>query len=583
MEAITKEGCTAAGAELCAKGGDGSTFMGANANRCCRTLGVNDFAMCRSDDDCLVDSGQGYLQDTQVVKVEQQCCSYCAGLFDLAGDQAFCSGAPDEAGLQYCDAAVGVCAADDAVTGCYGYPFAFVSAIIDTEKGGSARTASGSGITVPAGVWPPSAGPATITMVEEPPEPAKDGSKPAGPAVFFGPTGTVFPEPGVQLALPFESSGSPDVELRVFKLVQGEWKLHPFKPAVDPATGELSCKTLSFSQYAVFEVAVVVQANTTTTAAPVVTTTPEPIQAPPEGTLPAPVIGTTPYVEPFTIAASTGIIAGALVGVTLVLCCVVVVFVRRRSAHQRLAALKYKVQDTSKIENLLTQKAPKAPSRVGSISDRASQLLASVRARQSGLRNLQPQFYEVEPSLLIQSDLVMADGSAPPSYANSEIAREDAEEMILMGQYGAASITTDSSPYETADPSPRTDLYPPQPPKAAVVDPGRDFPSSAASSKAPVATISARKMVHEAERLRTKVSVGYPAAPAVQPSLEAHGVALQADMVMFGEAEPERYSPAPSFAATSHTATSDGEDDDMPTVLKPSMHAGVLDDQDDII
>ena len=42
--------------------------------------------------------------------------------------------------------------------------------------------------------------------------------EPSSQPVFFGPTGTVFPEPGVSIALPFTSSGKPGVELKVYTI-----------------------------------------------------------------------------------------------------------------------------------------------------------------------------------------------------------------------------------------------------------------------------------------------------------------------------------------------------------------------------
>ena len=79
-------------------------------------------------------------------------------------------------------------------------------------------------------------------------------------------------------------------------------------------------------------------------------------------------------------------------------------------------------------------------------------------------RGMQPSLYEVEPSMLIQSDLVMADGSEPPSYANSELAREDAEEMMMMGRT-STSQSNDDTPRIDGD-----DLLPPQVPTPQIIN-----------------------------------------------------------------------------------------------------------------
>jgi hypothetical protein len=186
-------------------------------------------------------------------------------------------------------------------------------------------------------------------------------------------------------------------------------------------------------------------------------------------------------------------------------------------------------------------------------------------------RGMQPQLYEVEPSMFIQSDLVMADGSEPPSYANSEIAREDAEEMMLMGR---------TSTSQSNDDTPRIDgdagLPPPQPARtSAPVDPGQDFLPVV---PAPPGKAGGRREVEaQAARLRTQVAT--QVVTHEQPRLRADGVAQQAD-IMMGDHTPGRESPAPSYAPSS---AAEEDDDDVPSVLKPSMNGGALDDQDDII
>jgi len=82
-----------------------------------------------------------------------------------------------------------------------------------------------------------------------------------------------------------------------------------------------------------------------------------------------------------------------------------------------------------------------------------------------------------------------------------------------------------------------------------------------------------REVEAQAARLRTQV------ATHEQPRLRADGVGQQADMMM-GDQTPGRESPAPSYAPSSDA---EDTDDDMPSVLKPSMNSGALDDQDDII
>jgi len=125
---------------------------------------------------------------------------------------------------------------------------------------------------VPLGVWPldedlvisvyslslDTAAVADATMVSE--------------ALFFGPTGTRFREPGIQLNFQIDPDvASPPDGFRIaaFKIVNGVPVEHPFTPVVNRVTGQVSVKTLSFSAYVLMQVPVVIE-QTPTPALPVI-------------------------------------------------------------------------------------------------------------------------------------------------------------------------------------------------------------------------------------------------------------------------------------------------------------------------
>jgi hypothetical protein len=319
LRQVTQSSCEAQGNAYCSAAG--GTFGGATQGACCRTVGAGDLGQCTVDSDCIgADNGAPTATGTKVPVVESQCCDFCA---KDAKDGLCRNGNSDTACNGKCTSA----------KPCYGYAVSFVKVEINPAEGGAVTNALGLGFKVPPGVWPPEAGPATMVFTAVPDtQPTIAGASFAGGAVTFGPSPMMFPEPGVTMVLPYVDDGDPTTVVRAFKLVDGEWVMQPFMPVIDPATGTVSVKTLSFSTYILM--AVPITYFTPSTPAP----TPSPTPPPPEPV--EIVVPPTPKPTPLSSGSggsAIGPIVGAVVGggVVLLLIAVAIFLYRRHRQRQK--------------------------------------------------------------------------------------------------------------------------------------------------------------------------------------------------------------------------------------------------------
>ena len=81
-------------------------------------------------------------------------------------------------------------------------------------------------------------------------------------ALFFGPTGTLFLEPGIQMSfqISLDLVDPPDgFRIAAFKIVDGIPTTHPFPPVVNRTSGQVLVKTLSFSAYVLMQIPVPIE------------------------------------------------------------------------------------------------------------------------------------------------------------------------------------------------------------------------------------------------------------------------------------------------------------------------------------
>jgi hypothetical protein len=263
--------------------------------------------------------------------------------------------------------------------------------------------------------------------------------------VFFGPSGTVFPEPGIKLALPFDDSavstdvknalGDGSMEFKVHKLVDGVFVPHPFPPVlvVDPVTGikTMTVKTLGFSAYMTL---IVPAARTTPVSVPNVTAqiVPRAPTPPPLRPAVAPVIP-TPAPGPKPQSNIPAIVGGSIGGVIFLCCLGTGIYVFRARQGAQLQGSKSKQYRGKLTESLLGGHVVTASDSSATPSTDTTPPGSTMWLTKAQQKALRPRTSEVASSLAVQGDLVMADGSNPPSYAASEIDREEVEERILAG------------------------------------------------------------------------------------------------------------------------------------------------------
>jgi len=309
--------------------------------------------------------------------------------------------------------------------------------------------AEGAGLSIPPGAWPEGAGPASVTLVENPP-PAPAGLVSAGSAVYFGPTGIRFSSP-VTLALPFRpppadtqaalAAGS--MEYKIFKIVDGQFVEHvvdgqaPAPQIATTASGAqvITVPTLTFSAYQTLIVPAGVVGTTTPPPPPSTNTTPAPPSPPPTTT---PLRAETLPVQVKTTPAPSGaklnmvLIAGVVIGGVVLLCtlatAVYVYWVRReRGPGAKAKQLREALLVPGGAEVTPSDYSDTTPSQ-----DTTPPSTESIKLTKAQIKALRPPL--LEPSaLVVQGDLIMGDGSNPPSYAPSEIDREEVEERILAG------------------------------------------------------------------------------------------------------------------------------------------------------
>jgi hypothetical protein len=489
LAAVTTATCERAGKETCRLLDDGS-FSGLDKDKCCRVRGVNQLAMCASDQDCLVSTGLGHYSlsqtlvenaesgtarqlemvmvprvplgkgDTPGIHVEptaqagitEQCCGYCEAVLGSKGNSQllpprnpYCNGADKQKARQICQDMGCKSTSPGNPNGCLGFSFGFAELDVVREIGGSVSTPEGAGLDIPRLVWPENAGPASVSIVKNVPPPPGGGVA-AGAAVFFSPSGIVFPEPGVTLKLPFDDSavsqdtkaGLADgsMQTKVFRIVNGVLTTHPFPPefVVDPLTGlkSMSVKSLGFSAYMV----VIVPVETATTAPPSSSTTAPPSTPPPVpqlrpetltiGPTPAPVQEST-----ISIALIVGVAIGGFIFLSLS-CAGVYLY---RSQDQRRGGSKSKQLQGTLTESLLSGGAVVSASDSSATQSEDATPPGSMQLTKIQQTYLRPKAFEIMPSLVVQGELVMADGSYPPSYAASEIDRDDIEASFFEGSH----------------------------------------------------------------------------------------------------------------------------------------------------
>jgi hypothetical protein len=462
LTAITPTSCEVRGRETCQL--VGASFSGPDKDKCCRVRGVNQLGMCTTDQECKVSTDLGHYsteiavpliptgvaQDSPHTGVNEQCCAYCENVLGSKGNLAmdpprkpFCNGADMLLAKQECGKSCkGPAPANP--HGCMGYTFGFVEMEINIMTGGSLATPEGAGMDIPPGVWPLNAGPASVSVLANPPPPPQE-AKAVGAAVFFGPSGTVFPEPGIKLALPFDDSavsddvknalGDGSMEFKVHKLVDGVFVPHPFPPVlvVDPVTGikTMTVKTLGFSAYMTL---IVPAARTTPVIVPNVTAqiVPRAPTPPPLRPAVAPVIP-TPAPGPKPQSNIPAIVGGSIGGVIFLCCLGTGIYVFRARQGAQLQGSKSKQYRGKLTESLLGGHVVTASDSSATPSTDTTPPGSTMRLTKAQQKILRPRISEISSSLAVQGDLVMADGSNPPSYAASEIDREEVEERILAG------------------------------------------------------------------------------------------------------------------------------------------------------
>jgi len=476
LAAVNPASCEEWGQDTCKAGLADGGFSGPDKDKCCRVRGVNQLAMCSSDQECKVTSDLGHYQvdaidgiaevkvpriplsfqqpSTDHAEIREQCCDYCESVLGSQGNallsppiKPFCNGADLTAAKQKCKDMGCKTPAPANSEGCIGFTFGSVEKLVDSAVGGLVGTPEGAAMDIPPDVWPADAGVASVSIISNPPAPPK-GAASVGSAVFFGPSGTVFPEPGVKMALPFDDSAvSADtnaaledgsMEFKVHKLVNGVFVPHPFPPVivVDPLTGikTMSVKTLGFSVY--MTLIVPVQRTTPATvhnitAAPRQTPRPAPLLRPetnPARPTPAPIEDAKPDIVAIVGASIGGVIAICFLGTA-------VYVYRERYLDQRRTGSKSKQLRGTITESLLSGGAVVSASDSSATQshDTTPPGTGRMMLTKAQQKDLRPPAFEVSTSLVLQSDLIMADGSNPPSYAPSEIDREEVEERILEG------------------------------------------------------------------------------------------------------------------------------------------------------
>jgi len=433
----TAASCNEMGQSLCGSF-PGGTFTGVSKDTCCQILGVEIFSTCAADSDCRVDTSLGTFQNLQVPKTTSTCCSYCNNV--LAGTSAHRLCVADQTYVsESCSASLPRVSpfqesATCSTVSCSGYSLGYVESVIDPTVGGQVLTADNIGMSVPPNVWPPDAGPASVTLITDT-SPAAPGQIAAGPAVYFGPTGLKFPEPGVSLSLPIDLKALPPgtslSNLRVFKLVNQTWTLHPFGLVGNLETGVLQVKTLSFSQYQIQVVQAVEPpatqstAQSTTVELTSTTTTAQATNA---------VVFTTP-VQPaakrsFFTVLNISLLAGIIGGVLLILVCCLARSVWLKSKSMKQAGMHEALLDSHSSTSSASSVPPPKPKEEEKkrVEEKEERMIITKEPKKPAVEPqdqkrdmsfLRPALQEIQSTVQVQSSLVMADGTIPPSISDS--------------------------------------------------------------------------------------------------------------------------------------------------------------------
>jgi hypothetical protein len=206
-----------------------------NKQSCCMLRTVADLGVCATDADCMSVDTSAEQEEEGVPMIDQICCHFC-----------------NQTLSRWCKPPIKACSSCSKSTPCWGYKLTKDAVEIDPESGGRLVLDSGSGISVPPGVWPTGQTLEVEVYSESFAVEAVAEAVQISEALFFGPSGLVFPEPGVTLSFqisPERANPPAGSMIAVFKIVNGVPQQHPFAPVINATTGVVQVKTLGFSAY----------------------------------------------------------------------------------------------------------------------------------------------------------------------------------------------------------------------------------------------------------------------------------------------------------------------------------------------
>ena len=218
--------------ETCGLGG---ARININKQNCCMLRTVADLGVCATDLDCMSVDTRAEQEEEGVPMIDETCCHFC-----------------NQTLSQWCQQPIKACSSCSKSTPCSGYKLTKDAVNIDPESGGLLVLNGGNGISVPPGVWPTGRTLQVEVFSESFAIETIAGGSQISEAVFFGPSGLVFPEPGVTLSFQIspELANPPDgFMISVFKIVNGLPQQHPFAPVINKTSGLVLVKTLGFSAY----------------------------------------------------------------------------------------------------------------------------------------------------------------------------------------------------------------------------------------------------------------------------------------------------------------------------------------------
>jgi len=229
LEKVTKSTCLD---ETCGVGG---AQIGATKQSCCMVRAVADLGVCATDADCMGIDTRAEQEDEGVPLIDETCCHFC-----------------NQTLSQWCRRPIKACTSCSKSMPCSGYKLSKGTTTIDRKTGGAVMLDSGSGIIVPANVWPTTRPLQMEVYSESFAVETVSGGTQISEALLFGPSPLVFPEPGVTMSFqisPELANPPPGFMIAAFKIVNGIPIQHPFVPVVNTTSGLVQVKTLGFSAY----------------------------------------------------------------------------------------------------------------------------------------------------------------------------------------------------------------------------------------------------------------------------------------------------------------------------------------------